>query len=120
MGAWLQSPCVATKVPRRKTATVSCSNLVVREVCDRNGSRLGLVIEPHNGTPDGVIAAARTATQRMSTDFPDASNIQSRMGATDAHGAPKWSISPNFQHLAEIETDEADYIWTGTIGASHS
>jgi hypothetical protein len=47
----------------------------------------------------------------MYAEYPEASNIQSRICATDAAGLPKWSISPNFQHLAEIGTDEALYIW---------
>ena len=43
--------------------------------------------------------------------FIDASNIESRLCATDASGKPKWAVSPNFLHLAEIGTEEASYIW---------
>jgi hypothetical protein len=86
-------------------------NVVVRDVCDQSGTRLGTVVESHDGTEAGAIAAAKRATDRMYAEYPEASNIQSRIGATDATGLPKWSISPNFQHLAEIGTDDARYIW---------
>lgn len=85
--------------------------LVVRDVRDRNGNRLGLIVEPHDTTESGIIAAAQRATDQMSAEYPEASNIQSRIGATDATGRPKWSVSPNFQHIAEIRTVEASYIW---------
>src|SRR5207302_7848981 len=81
--------------------------LVVRDVRDRNGNKLGLIVEPHDTTEDGIIAAAKRATDRMYAQYPEASNIESRIGATDATGRPRWSISPNFQHMAEIGTDEA-------------
>lgn len=86
-------------------------NIVVRDVRDRNGNRLGTIVEPHDSTEDGIIAAAQRANDRMYEEFSEASNIQSRIGATDATGRPKWSISPNFKHIAEIGTDEAAYIW---------
>lgn len=95
---------------------VDSRNFVVRDVRDRNGSRLGTLAERHDGTEAGIIAAAQRATDRMYADYPEASNIQSRMGATDATGKLKWSISPNFNHLAEIGTEEANYIW-GNITA---
>ncbi len=91
------------------------ANVVIRKACDRNGNPIGTVIERHDGTPAGVIAAARRVSERMFIDYPDASNVQSRIGATDPDGAPRWSISPNFTHLAEIGTDEAEYIWTGQM-----
>lgn len=47
----------------------------------------------------------------MFAEYVDASNIESRMCATDESGNPKWAVSPNFLHLAEVETDEASYIW---------
>jgi hypothetical protein len=86
-------------------------NIVVRDVRDRNGDRIGKIVEPHDGTEAGVIDAARRATERMYTEYPEASNIQSRIGATDGTGSPMWSISPNFLHIAQIGTDEARYIW---------
>lgn len=86
-------------------------NIVVRDVRDRNGNKIGTVVEPHDGTEAGVITAARRASDRMYAEYPEASNIQSRIGATDGTGKPMWSVSPNFQHIAEIGTDEARYIW---------
>jgi hypothetical protein len=87
------------------------TNVVIRDVRDRDGCKLGRVIEPHDGTEDGVIVAARLATDRMYADYSTASNIESRMCATDDGGKAKWAIAPNFLHLAEIGTDEAYYIW---------
>lgn len=91
--------------------------LVVRDVRDRNGNKLGLIVEPHDTTENGIIAAAKRATDRMYAEYPEASNIESRIGATDATGRPRWSISPNFQHMAEIGTDEASYIWGDVASA---
>jgi hypothetical protein len=91
-------------------------NVVVRDVRDANGNKMGTVVEPHDATEAGVIAAAKRATDRMYAEYPEASNIESRLGATDASGRPKWSISPNFQHLAEIGTAEARYIWGDLAG----
>jgi hypothetical protein len=90
-------------------------NVVVRDIRDRNGDRIGTIIEPHDGSEAGVIAAAQRAAQRMYAEYSLASNIQSRIGATDSTGKPKWSISPNFRHLAELGTDEAHYIWGNDI-----
>lgn len=87
--------------------------VVVRDVRDRNSFRLGKLTEPHDGTEAGIVAAARTLTERMFSEYFDASNVESRMGATDDAGNLKWAISPNFAHIAEIGTDEASYIWGG-------
>jgi hypothetical protein len=92
-------------------------NVVVREVCDAQGNKMGIVVEPHDATEAGVIAAAQRATDRMYAEYPEASNIESRMAATDDSGGPKWSISPNFQHLAEIGTAGSRYIWGDLAGA---
>jgi hypothetical protein len=95
-------------------------NVVVREVCDAQGKKMALVVEPHDATEAGVIAAAQRATDRMYAEYPEASNIESRIAATDDTGGPKWSISPNFQHLAEIGTAESRYIWGDLAGARNN
>jgi hypothetical protein len=113
------SPKFALHQPSRRSVkaylvfakSVDWRDVVVRDVRDRNGNSLGTIVEPHDTTEDGVIAAAQRATDRMYEEYPEACNIQSRIGATDATGRPKWSISPNFKHIAEIGTDEAFYIW---------
>jgi hypothetical protein len=103
---------VRTKTPLRIAEQChSRCNVVVRDLRDSNGNRMGTVIEPHDGTEAGIISAAQRVTNLMYTEYPEASNIESRLAATDATGRLKWSISPNFQHLAEIGTDEARYIW---------
>jgi hypothetical protein len=106
-----QPPSDTVKECRQSAKSVNSRNIVVRDVRDMNGYRLGTIVEPHDSTEDGIIAAAQRATDRMYEEFSEASNIQSRIGATDATGRPKWSISPNFKHIAEIGTDEASYIW---------
>lgn len=88
-------------------------NVVIREVRDRESFLVGSVIEPHDNTPEGVIAAAQTATDRMYAEFCAASNGESRICATDATGNPRWAVSPNFLHIGEVGTDEASYIWHG-------
>ena len=87
------------------------TNVVVRDVRDRDGHKLGRLIEPHDGTESGVIAAAQRISDRMFVEYSDASNIESRLCATDASGKPKWAVSPNLLHIAEVGTDEAAYIW---------
>ena len=64
-------------------------NVVIREVRDRESVILGSIVEPHDGTPEGVIAAAQAATDRMYAEFGTASNGESRMCATDATGNPR-------------------------------
>ena len=87
------------------------TNVVIRDVRDRDGRKLGRLIEPYDGTESGVIAAAQRISDRMFVEYSDASNIESRLCATDASGKPKWAVSPNFLHIAEVGTDEASYIW---------
>jgi hypothetical protein len=94
-------------------------NVVLRNVRDRSGNRLATLVEPHDGTENGVIAAAQRATDRMYAEYPEASNIQSLICATDAAGALKWSISPNFRHLAEVGTEDARLIWALDMAGSH-
>jgi hypothetical protein len=45
----------------------SLANVVVRDVRDRDGVKIGRVVEPHEGTEDGVIAAAHWTTSRWMT-----------------------------------------------------
>jgi len=72
------------------------SNVVIREVRDRDGRKLGRIIQLHNGTEPGVITAAQAATDRMYAEFSAASNVQSRICATDSTGNPEQVTSSNF------------------------
>ena len=83
-------------------------NTVIRDVRDRDGNKLGDIIEPHDGTIDGIRTAAQKASDRMLDEYPDASNMASRIGATDESGNPAWAISPNFVHVNRIGTVEAE------------
>jgi hypothetical protein len=71
-------------------------NVVVRDVRDRDGRKLGRIVQPHNGTETGVFKAAQTATDRMYAEFSAVSNIQSRICATDSTGSPGQVISSTF------------------------
>src|SRR5260370_38181870 len=54
------------------------------------------------------------------TEFSASSNIQSRICATDSSGNPRWAVSPNLLHIAEIGTEESRYIWGGPGGAARA
>ncbi|MCC6906689.1 MAG: hypothetical protein IT430_01995 [Phycisphaerales bacterium] len=88
------------RVTRRRGTTAP--NVVIREACDRDGIVLGHLVASHDGTNEGIVAAARRATQRMFDAFADVSNVSSRIIATDASGRPRWSVSPNFQIVEEL------------------
>jgi hypothetical protein len=75
-----QLPSDTVKECRQSAKFVNRCNIVVRDVRDRNGNKLGTVVEPHDATEAGVIAAAQRATDRMYEEYPEASNIQSRIG----------------------------------------
>lgn len=80
------------------------ANMVIRQVRDRNGTMLGTVMEPYDGTIKGARKAAEAVTKRMYDEFPDAGNLASRMGATDEAGNPKYAISPNFAYINPVDS----------------
>ncbi len=84
---------------------------VLREVCDSAGQLLGVMHAPYDGSLADAVKVAESISELMYLSFPDASNIQSRIGATDEAGRGKWVISPNFLHVAEVGTSEAAYIY---------
>jgi len=83
------------------TKAASRRNLVIRQVCDRHGQVLDYLTAPHSGSMASIIAAAKQITDQMFLLFNDASNIESRIVATDDYGTPRWTISPNFQVIEE-------------------
>lgn len=84
-------------------------NIVYSDVRDRDGRRLYVCAEPHDGTESGIMDAASKIRSRIIQDF-DASFCQSRIGASDEAGKPRWLISPNLRFLAEIGTPLGEYI----------
>ncbi|MCL4196214.1 MAG: hypothetical protein KJZ69_01865 [Phycisphaerales bacterium] len=90
----------STRITRRRGATAP--NIVIREACDRDGIVLGHLVASHDGTPEGIVAAARRATARMFDAFVDACNVNSRIIATDASGRPRWGVSPNLAVIEEL------------------
>ena len=91
------------------------ANVVVRDVRDRDGVKLGRIVEPHDGTEAGIMSVAQKLSERMFAEYSDACNVESRICATGADGKVKWAVSPNFLHLAVAGTEEASYIWGGPI-----
>ena len=84
-------------------------NSVIREIRDYEGRLNGYKVMKHNGDPKGIIEIAKIISALLCAN-PDFSNIQSRTIVTDENGIPKWSVSPNCKHLAEIGTEDFKYI----------
>lgn len=93
-------------------------DIVFREIRDFNGKVLGIETEKYDGTKEGARKAAATIESRLDEKYSDWSNVNSRIGATDKEGNPKYTVSPNLQNIKDVqsETDEARYTW-GDIGA---
>ena len=79
------------------------ASAVIRQARDRAGQVLGYLTARHDGTTAGIIAAAQAVTERMFLAFDDVSNINSPIIVTDAAGAARWIISPNFRFITEID-----------------
>jgi len=79
-------------------------NTVIRQICDRHANVIIYLAERHDGTPQGMLEAAKRVSRRMFDTFDDASNIESMIIATDADGKARWSISQNFRIVTELET----------------
>ncbi len=77
-------------------------NLVIRQVCSRQGEVIDHLAERHDGTPVGMVAAASRASRRMFERYDEASNINSPIVATDEHGLLRWAISPNFRVVSQL------------------
>lgn len=77
-------------------------NTVVRQACDRCGRVLGHFASAHDGTPEGMVAAAKRVSDEMFLAFDEVSNINSAILATDERGEPRWTISPNFRVIEEV------------------
>ena len=104
--------------PKTRIGIPNCKvNIVARLVCDSRRNKLGVIFRDHDGTVGGILSAAAQLTYRMEIEYPESSNIQSRLVATDSHGFPKWAVSANFKHIAEIGTGDARRIY-GFIGTS--
>lgn len=73
------------------------ANKVMREARDADGNKLGTLSASYDGTPEDAVAKARQISKEMSEKWPEASNIQSQIGATDEKGDAKFTISQNFK-----------------------
>ena len=94
--------------PKRGKSTPQC--LVLHHLRDFSGRYLATLTAPYDGTVEDAIRVARLLYQEAFWEYPNASNINSLIGATDGNGRGKWIISSNFKHIAEAGTPEAAYI----------
>ena len=94
---------------------------VFREVRDFGGNLLGYETEKYNGTKEDARRAAEVIEGRLDSIYPDWSNMNSRIGATDSQGNPKYTISPNLRNISDVntETDAAKYTW-GDLSAGQA
>lgn len=90
------------------------ANMVIRAVRNRDGRKIGTIMRTFDGTKEGMIRAAEEIRAEMFAEYPDACNVESRIGARDSKGR-YWAISPNHQHIAEIGTAEARYIFGAPV-----
>jgi len=74
-----------------------------------SGRDLAVVTEGHDGTVEGVRAAAARAQAKANREAPRWSGVQSSWIATDASGRAAWAISPNLAHVSPVGSDEAAY-----------
>jgi hypothetical protein len=95
--------CIASNMQvERRSGRLMPPNIVVRQACDRDGRLLGYFTSKHDETPAGLIAAAKRASDEMFLAFCEVSNIESAILATDSAGAVRWTISPNFRVIGEV------------------
>lgn len=83
---------------------------VIREACDFDGKQITIIAKPYKDTLEDMLKSAKSIEKEMYYIY-EASHVNSRIFATDESGKPKWAISPNLKHIAEIGTDESLYIW---------
>lgn len=93
--------------------TKEMSSVVFRQAMDDQSNFLGYVYEKYDGTKEDARRVAAKITEKMYNIFPDVSNMASRIGATDENGNPKFTISPNFKHVRDVNDEEAEarFIW---------
>lgn len=108
----VDKPGTGTSVSTKKPSKFD-PNVVFREVRDNDGNVLGWVQKPYDGSKAGARKAAEEISDEMFNRYEDASNIQSRIGATDGEAKPKYTVSPNFKNVndVEAETAAAKYTW---------
>jgi hypothetical protein len=96
----------ALKLNDIKSKNKARANILVRELRDSEGNPLGEITIEHDGTPEDIQSSAAELNSLMESEYPNASNIQSRFLAFDENGEAKWTISPNLKKVAEINTKE--------------
>ena len=80
---------------------------VIRDVCDYRGNHIATLTHRYDGSEDIAKAAAEAIDRHMSLYYPEASDVGSRIVATDEAGDVKWAISPDGRRVtAAGEKDE--------------
>ena len=114
---------IAPKAPEPSTAVAvsnqrNMPNMVVMGVRDRDGNKLGDILEKHDGTKEGIHAAGVRAFYRMDDEFSgEGSGIQSLIGATDENGKPAWAVFPQAKaenRVLPIDSRQARGMWGDT------
>lgn len=91
------------------------ANLVFREIRDFNGEKMGLIMAHYDGTLEDAVEKAKKISNIIFDSFPQASNIQSKMGAYGKDGESRWTINPDFRCVAETEAKNAFLMWEKSL-----
>lgn len=94
------------------------ANLVFREIVDFNGVKINTLFARYDGTIEDAIRKAKNLSDLMFANFPQASNMNSQIGAYDENGKARWIISPNFKNIEEIASKDA-FLWGGLLAAAN-
>ena len=93
------------KLPRKLSERKS---MVIRDVCDHHGNHIATLIHRYDGTPDIAAAAAEAIDRHMSLYYPEASDVKSRIVATDETGQVRWAISPDGKRVEAVRDEESN------------
>ena len=105
----------AAKPEPKETKPWRKPGVVFREIRDHDGRRLGYMHQDYDGqTKEDALAKAQTlGAEHVEAVYPEFSNINSRIGATDTNGNPLFAISPNLKHVHHVleDRDAAMFTW---------
>ncbi len=92
---------LAKRADGRAVVAAACLQ-VIRWVKDRHGNSLATLMDRYDGTAEDARSKAKDVSRLMDRLYPEASHIQSQIGATDERGDPKFEISPNFKLVYDL------------------
>ena len=83
------------------------ANKVIIVIKDFDGNKVSVMSMKYDGSAEGAVKVAAILQAEAFLKYQRASNMESTIGTTDENGDPKWIISPNLRHVAEVKTKEA-------------